>query len=142
MKKVIFAIAALIAAPVVASEPADLNQLGLGSLAAVSEEAGMEVRGLAGATHAVAVNSMAVMFYDLASGSQFNFETASLNRSTGDGVVQENVTSGAEAAIGSTPIAFTVGDFSASLSQAAVFAGGQSGANSSFSFSLNVPSFN
>lgn len=142
MKKIIFAIAALMAAPVVASEPTDLNQFGLGGLATVSEEAGMEVRGLSGATHAVSVNSMAVLFYDLASGSQFNFETASLNRSTGDGVVQENVTSGAEAAIGTTALAFNVGDFSASLSQFAGFAGGQSGANSSFSFSLNVPSFN
>lgn len=141
MKKLLFVVAALLASPVVASEPSDLNQLGLGSLATVSEDAGMEVRGLAGSTYAVSVNSMAVMFYEVASGSQYNFETASLNTSAADGTVQENVTSGAEASVGNTAVAFAVEDFSASLGQVALFAGGQSGANSSFSFSLNVPSF-
>jgi len=58
MKKLIFAVAALLAAPVVASEPADLNQLGLGSLATVSEEAGLEVRGLSANANAISVSSL------------------------------------------------------------------------------------
>jgi len=142
MKKLIFAVAALLAAPVVASEPADLNQLGLGSLATVSEEAGLEVRGLSANANAISVSSLALLFHDQGTGSQFNFESASLNFSDADGTVMEDVTAGAEAAAGNTAITFAVEGFSASLSQSALFSGGQSGGNGPFSFTLNVPSFN
>ena len=142
MKYMFFALVALVAAPVVADEPADLSSLGLVGLEAVSEADAMEIRGQSSSTNALSVNSLASMFYDPATGSQFNFEAASVNYGESDMTVGDANSSGGEVAVGNTAIAFEVGTFSASLGQSALFAGGQAGAQGAFTFSLNVPSFN
>jgi len=141
MKKIMFAALALMAAPVFASEPAELSGLGLGSMQVVSEQDGMQVRGLSSTSAAMSVNSLAGLIYDPATGSQSNFEAASFNSSSSAQTVNTANSSGAEAAIGSTALTMEVGTFSASMSQFALFAGGQSATQGAFTFSLNVPSF-
>ncbi|HBJ37580.1 MAG TPA: hypothetical protein DDZ51_23055 [Planctomycetaceae bacterium] len=141
MKKFLLAAFALMAAPVVASEPAELRGLGLDSMQVVSENEGMQVRGLSSSSAAMSVNSLAGLFYDPATGSQTNFEAASFNSSSSAQTVNTANSSGAEAAIGATALSLEVGTFSASMSQFALFAGGQSANQGAFTFSLNVPSF-
>lgn len=141
MKKVMFAALALFAAPVLASEPAELRGLGLDSIQAVSEQEGLQVRGLSSLSSAMSVNSLAGLIYDPATGSQTNFEAASFNNGSSEQTVNTANSSGAEASIGMTALSMEVGLFSASVSQFALFSGGQSGAQGTFSFSLNVPSF-
>lgn len=141
MKKILFAAIAFLAAPVVASEPADLLGLGLDSMQVVSEQEGMQVRGLSSSSAAMSVNSLAGLIYDPLTGSQSNFEAASFNRSENDQTVSTASSSGAEASVGATALTMDVGTFSASISQFALFAGGQSANQGAFTFSLNVPDF-
>lgn len=141
MKKIVFAAIAFLAAPVVASEPADLLGLGLDSMQVVSEQEGMQVRGLSSSSAAMSVNSLAGLIYDPGTGSQSNFEAASFNSSDSQQTVNTANSSGAEASVGSTALTMDVGSFSASMSQFALFAGGQSANQGAFTFSLNVPSF-
>lgn len=141
MKKIVFAAIAFLAAPVVASEPADLLGLGLDSMQVVSEQEGMQVRGLSSSSAAMSVNSLAGLIYDPGTGSQSNFEAASFNSSESQQTVNTANSSGAEASVGSTALTMDVGSFSASMSQFALFAGGQSANQGAFTFSLNVPSF-
>jgi len=142
MKKVMFAALALLASPVFATEPAELSGLGLDSMQVVSEQDGLQVRGLSSKSGAMSVNSLAGLIYDPATGSQTNFEAASFNSSSSAQTVNTPNSSGAEAATGMTALSLEVGLFSASISQFALFAGGQSGSQGAFTFSLNVPSFN
>lgn len=141
MKKIVFAAFAFLAAPVVASEPADLLGLGLDSMQVVSEQEGMQVRGLSSSSAAMSVNSLAGLIYDPGTGSQSNFEAASFNSSDSQQTVNTANSSGAEASVGATALTMDVGSFSASMSQFALFAGGQSANQGAFTFSLNVPSF-
>jgi len=141
MKKYLFAALALMAAPVAASEPVDFSGLGLDSVQIVSEKEGMQVRGLSSNSAAMSVNSLAGLIYDPGTGSQTNFEAASFNSSSSDQTVNTANSSGAEAAIGMTGLSLEVGTFSASMSQFALFAGGQSATQGAFTFSLNVPNF-
>ncbi len=141
MKKIVFAAIAFLAAPVVASEPAGLLGLGLDSMQVVSEQEGMQVRGLSSSSAAMSVNSLAGLIYDPGTGSQSNFEAASFNSSDSQQTVNTANSSGAEASVGATALTMDVGSFSASMSQFALFAGGQSANQGAFTFSLNVPSF-
>lgn len=141
MKKIVFAAFAFLAAPVVASEPADLLGLGLDSMQVVSEQEGMQVRGLSSNSAAMSVNSLAGLIFDPGTGSQSNFEAASFNSSSSNQTVNTANSSGAEASVGATALTMDVGSFSASVSQFALFAGGQSANQGAFTFSLNVPSF-
>lgn len=141
MKKILFAAIAFLAAPVVASEPADLLGLGLDSMQVVSEQEGMQVRGLSSSSAAMSVNSLAGLIYDPGTGSQSNFEAASFNSSDSQQTVNTANSSGAEASVGATALTMDVGSFSASVSQFALFAGGQSANQGAFTFSLNVPDF-
>lgn len=101
----------------------------------------MQVRGLSSSSAAMSVNSLAGLIYDPATGSQQNFEAASFNSSESAQTVSTENSSGAEAAVGMTALSMDVGTFSGSVGQFALFAGGQSGAQGAFTFSINVPSF-
>lgn len=141
MKKVIFAVLALFAAPVMANEPVDLLSYGLGEMQTVSEDAGMQVRGLSSTSAAMSVGSLAGLLFNPDNGSQINFESASFNSGASEQTVGTANSSGAEAAVGATALTFDMGTFSGNVGQFALFSGGQSGAQGAFTFSLNVPSF-
>lgn len=143
MKKIVFAIIALMAAPVVASEPADLAGLGLVGLQTVSDEAGMEVRGLSGSTYALSVGSMSTLLYDTATGNQVNLDVASLNFGDSDAAVGNVASSGGEITGGTAGLNLEVDGFSAVFGQSAFFAGGQTASLGNFAINgINVPSFN
>ena len=143
MKKLVLTLVALAATtPAIASEPAELAGLGLAAMQEVSEQDGMQVRGLSAASASLSVASMSGLLFDPVSGDQVNIDLSQLTTSSGQMTGNEGSSAGGEAAVGFTGMAFDVNDFSATLSQSALFAGGQTAANGSFNINLlNVPSF-
>lgn len=142
MKKLVLTLVALAAAPAIASEPVELAGLGLAAMQEVSEQDGLRVRGLSAASASLSVASMSGLLFDPVSGDQVNIDMSQLTTSSGQMTGNEGSSAGGEAAVGFTGMAFDVNDFSATLGQSALFAGGQTAANGSFNISsLNVPSF-
>ncbi len=87
MKKILAFVAMLIAAPVVASEPADLSGLGLAGLQTVSDQAGMEVRGLSSSAYGAGLSTMRLFAIDPDTGATLNLNMSQFNTGSADGAV-------------------------------------------------------
>jgi len=86
MKKMILSLLAIaLAAPVMASEPAELNSLGLGGLSVVSEESGMEVRGLSSSVYSSGLSAIRLFVIDPTTGSTFNANASNYSSGADDG---------------------------------------------------------
>jgi len=87
MKKMILSLLAIaLAAPVMASEPAELNSLGLGGLSVVSEESGMEVRGLSSSVYSSGLSAIRLFVIDPSTGSTFNANASNYSSGSDDAV--------------------------------------------------------
>jgi hypothetical protein len=121
---------------------ARLYNVGLGSLQIVDEAAGMLVRGQSSKSYSMGVASLSVLIYDPATGSQTNIDIAQFSNSSSDATVSDPTSAAVEGVVGFTGLAIEIGGFRANLSQGALFYGGQSATQGSFSInSLNVPRF-
>lgn len=147
MKKMILSLLALVfAAPVMATEPSDLSGLGLSGLSVVSEEAGMEIRGLGGVAASSGLSTMRLFVIDPMTGSTFNANASNFSRGAEDTIAPATITdpqlasAGTFAGFGS--LALDIGDFSFTFSGAAASGGnGSTGAAPDVGFSFNATSF-
>jgi hypothetical protein len=106
MKKMIFSMLALFAAvPAIASEPVQLSGLGLSDLQQVSEETGLQVRGLSSNAHSSGLTTIRAFAIDPSTGATFNANASNFARSSQDGTV------GFEGSLGSTASSNTFAGF-------------------------------
>lgn len=110
MKRIIFLMLAFFAAvPAMAAEPVELIGLGLSDLQAVSEEAGMEVRGLSSNAHSSGLTTIRAFAIDPATGSTFNANASNFAKSSQEGAVAENSDASSNTFAGFTALVFEVG---------------------------------
>jgi len=131
----------VLAAPAVANEPTALDDLGLGGLQVVSEDAGMAVRGLSASAQGTGLSAFAAIVYDPISSSQFNFNSNNFMQATDENAGLGAVglsTAGVETTIGITAWDLAIGEFSASFTAALLFGAGQSSGASDFAISAPV----
>lgn len=114
MKKMIAFVAMLIAAPVVASEPADLSGLGLAGLQTVSDQAGMEVRGLSSSAYGAGLSTMRLFAIDPDTGATLNLNMSQFNTGSADGATDGSAVA-AGTALSFQGLALEVGDFEVTL---------------------------
>jgi hypothetical protein len=112
MKKMIAFVAMLIAAPVVASEPADLSGLGLAGLQTVSDQAGMEVRGLSSSAYGAGLSTMRLFAIDPSTGSTANINMSSFNTASADATVGDPAQSDVGTSLAFSDISFSIGNTS------------------------------
>lgn len=147
MKRMIFSMLALFAAvPAMAAEPFELSGLGLSDLQAVSEEAGMEVRGLSSNAHSSGLTTIRAFAIDPATGSTFNANASNFAKSSQDGAVAANSDASSNTFAGFNALVFEVGGAPiASLSGSGASSGlgtTQDITNGSFSFTSGGFTFN
>lgn len=110
MKRMIFSMLALFAAvPAMAAEPFELSGLGLSDLQAVSEEAGMEVRGLSSNAHSSGLSTIRAFAIDPATGSTFNANASNFAKSSQDGTAAIASDASSNTFAGFTALVFAVG---------------------------------
>ena len=110
MKRLIFSLLALCAAvPAMATEPVQLSGLGLTGIEAVSEEAGMEIRGLASNAHSSGLTTIRAFAIDPETGSTFNANASNFARSSNDGTVTDNSDASSNTFAGFIDLVFEVG---------------------------------
>lgn len=109
MKKMIFSMLALFAAvPAIAAEPVELSGLGLSNLQEVSEEAGLEVRGLSSNAHSSGLSTIRAFAIDPSTGSTFNANASNFAKSSQDGTVAVDSNANSNTFAGFTALTFTV----------------------------------
>ena len=110
MKRMIFSLLALCAAvPAMATEPAQLSGLGLTGFEAVSEEAGMEVRGLSSNAHSSGLTTIRAFAIDPATGSTFNANASNFAKSSQEGATTTNSDASSNTFAGFATLVFQVG---------------------------------
>lgn len=111
MKKIIFSVLAMFAAaPLMASEPVELSGLGLSELEQVSDETGMEVRGLSSNAHSSGLTTIRAFAIDPATGSTFNANASNFAKAAQDGATTDNSDASSNTFAGFTSLVFEVGD--------------------------------
>ncbi|HBJ37579.1 MAG TPA: hypothetical protein DDZ51_23050 [Planctomycetaceae bacterium] len=119
-----------------------LTDVGLGSLQACDDADAMRVRGKSSRSYSMGVASLSVLIYDPATGSQTNIDIAQFANSESSAMVSDPTSAAVEGVVGFTGLGIEIGGFRASLSQGALFFGGQSATQGAFSVNaLNVPRF-
>ena len=97
MKKMILSLIAMVlAAPVMATEPSDLNGLGLAGFRVVSEDAGMEVRGLGAVASSSGLSTLRLFVIDPTTGSTFNANASNFSVSSEESTLAAPVAAGEE----------------------------------------------
>lgn len=110
MKRMIFSMLALFAAvPAMAAEPFELSGLGLSDLQAVSEETGMEVRGLSSSAHSSGLTTIRAFAIDPATGSTFNANASNFAKSAQEGAATVESGTSSNTFAGFTALVFEVG---------------------------------
>jgi len=110
MKRMIFSLLALCAAvPAMAVEPVEMSGLGLSGFEAVSEETGMEVRGLSSNAHSSGLTTIRAFAIDPATGSTFNANASNFAKSSQDGAVAANSDASSNTFAGFNALVFAVG---------------------------------
>lgn len=110
MKRIIFSMLALFAAvPVMAAEPVELIGLGLSDLQTVSEQAGMEVRGLSSNAHSSGLTTIRAFAIDPLTGSTFNANASNFAKSSQDGTTIANSGTSSNTFAGFNALVFAVG---------------------------------
>ena len=149
MKRLIFSLLALCAAvPAMATEPAQLSGLGLTGFEAVSEEAGMEVRGLSSNAHSSGLTTIRAFAIDPATGSTFNANASNFAKSSQDGTAALNSDASSNTFAGFNTLVFEVGGNPiASLSGSGASSGlgttqDIAGTGAAFNFTLGGFTFN
>jgi hypothetical protein len=141
MTRLCLLLVVVLAVPAMANEPTGLNDLGLGGLVEVSEEAGMEVRGMSSSAQATGLSAFAAIVYDPISSSQFNFNSNSFmqasDENAGVGPIALS-TAGVETTVGLTAWDVTIGEFNASFTAALLFGAGQGAGASDFAISTPI----
>lgn len=110
MKKTLLALfAMLVATPVMATEPTDLSSLGLSDIQVVSEDAGMQVRGLSSNAYSSGLSTVRAFAIDVATGATFNANASNFSSGSQDGVTTATSTAGASTFAGFNGLTFTTG---------------------------------
>lgn len=119
-----------------------LSEIGLASLQVCDDAVAMQVRGKSSRSYSMGVASLSVLVYDPATGSQTNIDIAHFSNSESTATVSDPTSAAVEGVVGFTGLGIEIGGFRASLSQGALFFGGQSATQGRFSVdALNVPRF-
>lgn len=119
-----------------------LSEIGLASLQVCDDADAMRVRGKSSRSYSMGVASLSALIYDPATGSQTNIDIAFFSNSESTATVSDPTSAAVEGVVGFTGLGIEIGGFRASLSQGALFFGGQSATQGRFSVdALNVPRF-
>jgi len=119
-----------------------LKAIGLSALEACDDADAMRIRGQSSRSYSMGVASLSVLIYDPATGSQTNIDIAHFSNSESTATVSDPTSAAVEGVVGFTGLGIEIGGFRASLSQGALFFGGQSATQGMFSGNaLNVPQF-
>ena len=108
-KNVLMLVATLIAAPALAGHPEELQNLGLNGLEEVSEDAGLEVRGLSANAYASGLSTVRAFVIDPDTGSTFNANSSNFNRSSDSATGGDTVFASANSSVGFAELKFVVG---------------------------------
>ncbi len=118
------------------------RDIGLGALEICGEADAMQIRGQSSRSYSMGVASLSALIYDPATGSQTNIDIAFFSNSESTATVSDPTSAAVEGVVGFTGLGIEIGGFRASLSQGALFFGGQSATQGMFSVNaLNVPQF-
>lgn len=107
-KNVLMLLAALVAAPAWAGHPEELQGLGLAGLEEVSEDAGLEVRGLSANAYASGLSAVRAFVIDPETGSTFNANSSNFNRSSDSATNGNDVFASANSSAGFAELSFVV----------------------------------
>jgi hypothetical protein len=147
MKKFVMSLVAAFAiSPVMAEDSVNLAGLGLGNLQPVSEEAGMEVRGLSASAQGMSMATATLLLIDPNSGSKVSFDASSFNFASDENAGVDEVGTTSTAANLVFPALSLDTDnegvtFAGDVTTGALFSQGQGAGGGATGFTFTLPTF-